>query len=499
MTKKLWMIAAVLLVVGAALGYGAAYFAGGRETAPASGGEKKILYWTDPMIPGYRSPKPGKSPMGMDMIPVYEGEESDAGASAEPALKISPAGVNKLGVRTAPVTRGTLYRTIETVGYIVPNDNLVRHVNVRTQGWIERLLFKTPGEFVKKGALIFQMYSPALVNAQAEFLQALRIEHSALAGAARERLIALGMTDAQIDTLVRTGKVEQWTDIRAPQDGYAIALNVGEGMFIEPGTTVFSLADLSSIWVMVEVFEHQAEWVSEGQEAVMELPFLPGRKWTGKVDYVYPTIDPQSRTLRVRLKFDNPGIVLKPNMYAQIAIKAEPRENTLSIPREALIRSGTSNRVVLALGEGRFRPAKVTVGIESGNRVELLSGVKEGEIVVTSGQFLLDSEASLDESFLRMEVTESAAPETAGHEAHAAAPATASGMATLNAVKAQEGKVDLSHGPIEAFDLPAMTMDFPVAPGVDLSALKPGGHVNFTLSRAADGSLLVTAITASQH
>ena len=242
-----------------------------------------------------------------------------------------------------------------------------------------------------------------LVNAQTEYLQALRISQAGLAAASRERLKALGMTGGQIDGLKRNGKVDKLVDIRAPQDGIVLQLNIGEGMFIKPGTTVAVLADLSSIWVLVEVYEGQANWVAEGQRAAMRLSFLPGRRWEGVVDYVYPTVDPVSRTVRVRLKFLNPGELLKPNMYAEIELFGAPTEPVLSIPREALIRTGKSERVVLALGEGRFRPANVTAGMESGGRVEIISGLREGELVVISGQFLLDSEASLNPSFLRME------------------------------------------------------------------------------------------------
>ncbi|MCH8203374.1 MAG: efflux RND transporter periplasmic adaptor subunit, partial [Proteobacteria bacterium] len=248
-----------------------------------------------------------------------------------------------------------------------------------------------------------QMYSPLLVNTQTEYLQALRIKQSGLAAASRERLKALGMTDRQIIRLKKSRTVEELLDVRSPQDGVIIALNIGEGMFIKPGTTVASLADLSSIWVLVEVYEDQANWVEEKQQAVMRLPFVPGRRWEGAVDYIYPTVDPVSRTVRIRLKFPNPGELLKPNMYSEVQLTGTTTSPVIHIPREALIRTGKSERVVLALGDGRFRPANVTSGIESGARIEIISGLTEGEMVVTSGQFLLDSEASLNASFLRME------------------------------------------------------------------------------------------------
>ncbi|MEE8372095.1 MAG: efflux RND transporter periplasmic adaptor subunit [Sphingomonadales bacterium] len=399
--NKRMIMAVSLLLTGLAAGYSVGRFHSEEAVTTGAGEvERKVLYWQAPMDPSFRRDKPGKSPTGMDLVPVYEGDEAD---QDENALRISPAVVNNLGVRTAPALSGSLSREIDTVGFITPDDDLTSHLHVRAEGWVERLLVKTEGERVKKGDLLFQMYSPKLVNAQTEYLQALRIKQSGLAAASRERLKALGMTAGQIARLKKSGKVEELLDVLAPQDGVIVALNIGEGMFIKPGTTVAALADLSSIWVLVEVYEDQAGWVEARQQAVMRLPFLPGRRWEGVVDYIYPTVDPVSRTVRIRLKFANPGELLKPNMYSEIQLLGTATGPVIHIPREALIRTGKAERVILALGNGRFRPAGVTSGIESAGRIEIISGLKEGDMVVTSGQFLLDSEASLRASFLRME------------------------------------------------------------------------------------------------
>ena len=399
--NKRFIMPVALLLSGLTVGFFAGKFGADSDAPPpAAEGERKILYWKGPMDPNFRSDKPGKSPMGMDLVPVYEGDDAGGG---ENAIRISPAVVNNLGVRTAPVERGSLSREIDTVGFIAPDDDLTAHIHTRVDGWVERLLVKTEGERVKRGDLLFQMYSPTLVNAEVEYLQALRISQVGLAAAARERLKALGMTDRQIEALRKSGKADELVDVRAAQDGVIIDLNIGEGMYIKPGTTVATLADLSSIWVLVEVYEDQANWVAEGQKAAMRLSFVPGRRWQGVVDYVYPTVDPVSRTVRVRLEFPNPGEFLKPNMYSEVELFGAATDAVLHIPREALIRTGKSERVVLALGEGRFRPANVTSGMESGDRIEIISGLREGELIVISGQFLLDSEASLNASFLRME------------------------------------------------------------------------------------------------
>ncbi len=400
MNKRL-MVPVILLLSGLTVGFLAGRFSAGDHSPPsAAKSERKILYWTGPMDPNIRSDKPGKSPMGMDLVPVYEGDD---GGGGDNFVRINPAVVNNLGVRTALVERGSLRREIDTVGFIAPDDDLTVHIHTRVDGWVERLLVKTEGERVKKGDLLFQMYSPTLVNAQVEYLQALRISQIGLAKAARERLKALGMSTRQIEALRKSGTVDELVDVRAPQDGVVISLNIGEGMFIKPGTTVAVLADLSSIWVLVEVYEDQANWVAEGQRADMRLSFVPGRRWKGVVDYVYPMVDPVSRTVRVRLEFPNPDDFLKPNMYSEVELFGTATVPVIHIPREALIRTGKSERVILALGEGRFRPAKVTSGLESGDRIEIISGLGEGELVVTSGQFLLDSEASTNASFLRME------------------------------------------------------------------------------------------------
>lgn len=399
--NKRMIIAALLLLAGLAAGYAIGQLTSDEAVTAGPGeAERRVLYWHSPMDPGFRSDKPGKSPMGIDLVPVYEAEEADRDQGV---IRISPAVVNNLGVRTAAVVRGGLRREIDTVGFIAPDDDLTSHVHVRAEGWIERLLVKTEGERVKKGDLLFQMYSPKLVNAQTEYLQALRIRQSGLAAASRERLKALGMTGRQIARLTKSGAVEELLDVLAPQDGVVVSLNIGEGMFIEPGTIVASLADLSSIWVLVEIYEGQANWVEAKQGAMMRLAFVPGRRWEGAVDYIYPTVDPVSRTVRIRLKFANPGELLKPNMYSEVQLFGTTTGPVIHIPREALIRTGKSERVVLALGDGRFRPASVISGIESGARVEIISGLVEGQMVVTSGQFLLDSEASLRASFLRME------------------------------------------------------------------------------------------------
>ncbi len=358
--------------------------------------EKKVLYWVAPMDANYQRDKPGKSPMGMELVPVY------ADATAGDAITISPEVIQNLGVRTTKVENSRLWRGIDTVGYVDFDESKVSHIHLRTEGWIENLVVRSEGERVKKGDRLFDFYSPELVNAQEEFVQALAVGNKGLVSASAERLLALGISKQQIAVLRVNRKVRQTIAVFAPQDGVVSTLPVREGMFIKPAMKVMSLADLSSVWLLAEVFERQANWVSMGDSAQVTLSYLPGRQWQGKVEYIYPSLDPKTRTLKVRLRFDNPEEALKPNMYANVKIFGGAKNDILVIPMEALIRTGRNERVIVALGEGRFEARTVNAGIESGDWVEIVSGLKAGEEVVVSGQFLIDSEASIKASLNRM-------------------------------------------------------------------------------------------------
>ena len=486
---------ALFLIIGAGLGFAAARLLHGADSA--GGGERAIAYWVAPMDPNYRRDDPGKSPMGMDLIPVYVGEGPGAGGG-EPSIQINPAVVNNIGVRTAPVEQGDFSRRIETVGFITPNDDMFGHMHVRSAGWIEELLVRSEGETVEAGDVLFRFYSPDLFSAQSEFLQVRRQSNTALLRAARDRLTALGMTDAQIDALADAGEVSRLTDVRAHHPGTVLELGVREGMYVMPDMMVMDLVDLSSVWVLVEVYEDEAASVAAGQAASMRLPFAPGRTWEGVVDYVYPTVDPVSRTVGVRLVFDNADGVLKPNMYADVVIHADPKSDVVHIPRAALIRTQDSARVILALGEGRFRPAEVMPGMESGDEIEILAGLQAGERIVVSGQFLIDSEASLDAALLRLAPGEDDDPAQAGdHDAMTMSemddPDLSTATGRVTALDAEARQVTLDHGPVPELDWPAMTMAFTLADEAPVAALSEGAEVSFTFRRTRAGYEVVTA------
>ena len=364
----------------------------------AADDEGEILYWVAPMDANYWRDKPGKSPMGMDLVPVYADE-----AGKNSSVTIAPEVIQNLGIRTATAERSRLWRSIDTVGYVDYDESKVSHIHLRTEGWIENLVVQSEGERVSRGDRLFDLYSPELVNAQEEFIQALNVGNKGLIGASRDRLKALGIPGNQVKQLEQRRKASQNIPVYAPQDGVVFSLSVRDGMFIKPATRVMSLADLSSVWLLAEIFESQADWVKVDQPADVNLTFLPGRTWEGKVEYIYPSLDPKTRTLKARLRFANLNEALKPNMYANVKIYGGPKEDVIVIPVEALIRTGRESRVVIALGEGRFASRTVTAGIESGDWVEILAGIEPGEEVVTSGQFLIDSEASLKASMTRMQ------------------------------------------------------------------------------------------------
>lgn len=443
----------------------------GRILAPDPGqtavnGERKVLFYRNPMNPAITSPTPAKDEMGMDYIPVYEGEEEVAGDGL-PRVRVQPEIANALGVRTAPVERGMLARPIDTVGYVTWDENRVSHVHVRVEGWVEDLAVRAVGERVKAGDLLFRVYSPALVIAQDELLQARADGRRALVESSRKKLTSLGVADSVIRDIERTGRTVQKVPVYAPQAGVITALNVREGAFVQPATEIMVLADAGSVWVMADVFERQAAWVATGQQATITVPALPGREWTGVVEYVYPELDPATRTLRLRLRFDNPDGVLKPHMYAHATVHAKPRE-ALHIPREALIRTGSGERVVLARGDGWFQPVEVKSGFETGERVTIVDGLAEGDRVVTSAQFLIDSESSLKATLQRMTALDTKPLQVL----------TAHG--TIDKV-AGAHRLTMTHEPIAALGWPAMTMDFDVAEDVDLSTFATGTRVRFEL------------------
>lgn len=398
MNKQLLTGLIVGIVVGVLAVMGLTGLIGRGDESDVSGGQKQPLYWVAPMDPSYRRDGPGKSPMGMDLVPVYD---ENGSAADDSAIRISPVVVNNLGVRTAEVRRGQMDTEIRTVGYVKYDEDRLVHVHPRVSGWIEKLHVKTSGDPVISGEPLYELYSPALVNAQEELLLALSRSNARLLAAAEERLLALQFSSAQIETLKQRRRVSQVVTFSAPQSGVVDHLQIREGFYVQPGNTLMSIAKLEEVWVEAEVFERQAALVSPDAAVIMSLDYFPGRQWQGNVDYIYPTLDPETRTVRVRLRFSNVDAALKPNMFAGITITSTTTADALLIPAEALIRTGRQDRVVLALGEGRFKSVEVKTGRSTAESVEVIEGLQAGDEVVTSAQFLLDSESSKTSDFRR--------------------------------------------------------------------------------------------------
>ncbi|GAW96566.1 MULTISPECIES: efflux RND transporter periplasmic adaptor subunit [Colwellia] len=444
-----------------------------------SSASSEPLYWVAPMDANYRRDKAGKSPMGMDLIPYYadDGSGPDEGVGT---IRISPNVVNNLGVRTVIAEVKILHTQIDTVGYVTFDEDTLVHIHPRVEGWIEKLYVKAIGDAVKKGQPLYDIYSPELVNAQEEFLLAIDRKNSRLITAAENRLVALQLPKSAIKKLKKTHKVQQNITFYAPQNGVIESLEIREGFFVKPGSTLMSIGDLSQVWVVAEVFERQANQVVQGTAVTMSLDYLPGKTWQGKIDYVYPILDAKTRTVKVRLRFNNENGEFKPNMFAQITIHTSSDEKALLIPKEALIRTGNQDRVVLALGEGNFKSIAVSVGRFDSHHVEILSGLSAGEKVVSSAQFLLDSESSKTSDFKRMN--------------HDSVPSTVWVDASIVSLMADHKMLTLAHPAIPAWDWPAMTMDFIALDSVDFSQLKADMTIRVEIEKVSDNDYRIINI-----
>ncbi|GBE36976.1 cation efflux system protein CusB precursor [bacterium BMS3Bbin07] len=375
--------------------------------------ERKIKYWQAPMDPTYISDKPGKSPMGMELIPVYEDEAED---EVEGVIKIDPVTVQNMGVRTKKITKRPFFATIRTVGYITYDEELVQDVNTKISGWVEKLYVDTTGEDVDEGQKLLSIYSPALVATQEEYLQALQYKKktsdSAFANvvrgadtlleSTRKRLLLMDIDPRQIKALEERGEVQKSMVLRSPATGTVIKKPVFEGMKVNPGMKLYTIADLSRVWVMVSFYEYELPFLKLDQEAVMSLPYEPGVTYKGRITFIYPYLSKKTRTVQVRMEFENPDLKLKPDMYVNVVLKSRISADAILVPSEAVIRTGLRNIVITSLGGGKFLPKEVELGAEAEGFVQVLSGLKTDDIAVVSGQFLIDSESNLREAINKM-------------------------------------------------------------------------------------------------
>ena len=378
------------------------------RAAPAAGvsGERKIKYYKSTMMPGEVRQTPGKDSMGMDMVPVYEDE---AAAAESQAIAIDPVTMQDMGIRTDTVKRGPLRRIVRTVGVIDYNETTLADVTTKFKGWIEKLYVNATGDLVMKGDPLFEIYSPELYSAEVEYLLATDPVNKSSSGTDSLRTSALtklkyfDISDEQIAELEKTRLPRKTLRILAPQDGFVINKMVVEGQMVDAGMMIYRLADLGLVWVQAQIYEQDLVYLKLGQEATVTLSYLPDREFRGRVTYIYPNVDEKTRTAKVRMEFHNPGYFLKPGMFATVQVASELEPSALLVPNMAVLRSGEKNTVFVALEGGKFEPRTVILGPQAENDTfQVLSGLKEGERIVTSGQFMLDSESQLREAVQKM-------------------------------------------------------------------------------------------------
>jgi Cu(I)/Ag(I) efflux system membrane fusion protein len=385
-----------------------------RQDTPAEHAHKHLdPSYVCPMHPQIVRDAQGSCPIcGMQLV-----EKAPQPVSEErPEVILSNAVVQNMGVRTAAVERGTLWKYIRTQGTVAYDEDRILQIHTRAEGWIENLYVESEGERVERGEDLADFVSPTILWAQLDFLKTLEDEDlssfdSAAGGdtnagygtfGSRELLRYLKVPERYLNRMEDTRQPRDLVPIKAPQGGVITMLGAREGMYVDPETTLFTIVDLSEVWVMVDIYEHQIAWVRPGLEAEISTPAYPGRRWKGEVEFVYPEVHPTARTLRARLEFANPDELLLPNMFVEVVIYGGPKQQALIVPREALIVTGERETVIKSLGNGRFQPVEVVSGMWRGKQVEILSGLAEGDEIVVSGQFLIDSESSLNASFMRM-------------------------------------------------------------------------------------------------
>jgi membrane fusion protein, copper/silver efflux system len=500
------------------------YWLGGRThgpgettasaTQPAAAGAsaakvRKLLYYRNPMGLPDTSPTPKKDPMGMDYIPVYEGEDEDSGQpGAAGQIRIGTEKIQKLGVRTETVTVRALGKTVRAAGRVEPDERRVHVISPKFEGYVERLYVNVTGQPVAKGQPLFEVYSPELVSAQREYAIAQQ-GVQAMAGAGAEaqagmkqlaesslaRLRNWDLSPEQVNALVKTGEARRTITFRSPVSGIVTEKKAVQGMRFMPGEMLYQVTDLSSVWVIADVFEQDIGLVRTGSNASVKINAYPDKTFAGKITYVYPTLKPETRTIPVRVELANPGQLLKPAMFSQVEVQVGARAPVLTVPDSAVIDSGTRRIVLVQVKEGRFEPREVKLGARSDNYVEVRDGVREGEQVVVAANFLIDAESNLKAAIGGM--GGGAAPVAASSAPAAAAPASVGhkGQGTVDSVDLKAGTISLNHGAIASLKWPAMTMEFKAANPSLLQHLKPGAAVSFEFVERQPGEWVVTSIT----
>ncbi|MBI4194374.1 MAG: efflux RND transporter periplasmic adaptor subunit [Betaproteobacteria bacterium] len=465
------------------------------------GAKRKLLYYRNPMGLPDTSPVPKKDQMGMDYIPVYEGEEPDASSTL---LKVSVDKVQKLGVRTERVTMRELTRTIRAVGTIQVDERQIHTVAPKFEGWIERLHVNATGQYVARGQPLMEVYSPDLVTAQQEYLVALKGVEAVKDGSAEiqasmrqltlsalQRLRNWDISDEELQRLQKEGAVRRTITLRSPLSGAVLEKPALKGMRFMPGEMLYQISNLSSLWLLADIFEQDLALIRPGQPAKITVSAYPDRVFNGRVAFIYPTLTPETRTAKARIELANPGGALKPAMYASVELLAgSSKGKTVAVPDSAVLDSGTRQIVLVQRDEGRFEPRPVKPGARADGYIEVLEGVQAGEVVVVSANFLIDSESNLKAALGSFGVGGQKSPARKG-TANASGQ-THKGDGTIRAVDLKAGSVTLEHGPIPTLRWPAMTMDFQVTDKALLKGMKPGQNVEFEFIPERPGEFVIS-------
>ena len=479
---RLWAAGAALALVAGAAGFGLAGLTGSSVDKPAAADDgREVLYWYDPMMPGQHFDKPGKSPfMDMQLVPKYADE-----AAGEAGMRIDPGLTQSLGMRTATAQRGTLSSAISATGVIAFNERDIAIVQPRAGGFVQRAYARAPDDLIRAGAPIVDLLVPDWGGAQPEYLAALGTGDAALAQAARQRLLLLGMPASTVAAVERGRRTSTIYTVTAPIGGTITALDVRPGMTVSPGQNLAQINGLSSVWLDAAVPEAVAGSVSPGQPVTVTHAAFPGETRHGRIRTILPRAADESRTLTVRIELPNPGLELRPGMFAQVNFAGGGRQ-ALLVPSEAVIETGKRSIVMLALDKGRYRPAEVRTGRTEGGRTEILAGLAEGETVVTSGQFLIDSEASLAGMDVRP-IGGEAAPAPTEPSAETKTYETRGVIRKITAAG-----ITLEHEPVPALEWPGMTMMFRLERPSLARGFKTGDRVRFTFSQEQAGPTIRT-------
>lgn len=466
------------------------------------------LYWVAPMDPNFKRDKPGKSPMGMDLVPVFANENENELAEYSPGtVKIDPVTINNLGVKTTQVKMMTPKLTVRTMGRVSFAEDAIEHIHPRVEGWIESLAVRSKGEYVEKGEALYSLYSPDLVNAQEEFLIALEQSNRALINAAKSRLLALNAPASLIKRIEVERKMERTITFNAPQSGYVNELNIQSGFYVTPSKTMLSIANMDKVWVLADVFASDLSKIALGQPAIITSEYFPATEISSELAYIYPTLNTQTHTATARFVVDNRALMLKPDMFTSVEINANLRSTqqysatasqkstqVLAISEQAIIRTGETDRVVLALGEGKFKSINITLGRIFDDVIEVTGGLQEGDVIVSSAQFLIDSESSITSDFLRMEPTETLTETDNEMDMQSDTDISAWTSATVNEVMLDERMVNITHGPLDAFDMMGMTMNFMVADDIDMTLFAEGMEIHVEVVKTPTGMYMLKTV-----